>query len=89
MTATFGPAHGSSCGPLALTHEERLTLRHVERGHEIQRWLSEHPEVTSFAILDDDTDMAHLYDRLVLTDCEDGLQAEHVERLVVLLTGAA
>lgn len=27
------------------------------RGHEIQAWLDEHPEVTKYAILDDDSDM--------------------------------
>ena len=27
------------------------------RGHEIQAWLDEHPEVTRYAILDDDSDM--------------------------------
>jgi len=83
----FAPAVEALAGPLAVTSEERRTLRHVERGHEIQRWLSEHPEVTAFAIVDDDTDMAHLYPRLVLTDCEEGLQDQHVEQLVALLTG--
>lgn len=28
-----------------------------ERGKEIARWLSDHPEVTRYAILDDDSDM--------------------------------
>lgn len=28
-----------------------------ERGHEIQAWLDQHPEVTRYAILDDDSDM--------------------------------
>lgn len=27
------------------------------RGHEIQRWLDKHPEVTRYAIVDDDSDM--------------------------------
>ena len=27
------------------------------RGHEIQEWLDKHPEVTRYAILDDDSDM--------------------------------
>src|SRR5882757_1232751 len=29
----------------------------LSRGHEIQAWLSEHPEVERYAILDDDNDM--------------------------------
>jgi len=29
----------------------------VDRGHEIQQWLNDHPEVTNYVILDDDNDM--------------------------------
>jgi len=32
-------------------------LDEVERGHEIQEWLDQHPEVTGFVIIDDDSDM--------------------------------
>lgn len=32
-------------------------LEHVERGEEIKQWLDAHPEVTRYAILDDDSDM--------------------------------
>lgn len=28
----------------------------VDRGHEVQEWLDRHPEVTQYAILDDDSD---------------------------------
>lgn len=55
------------------------------RGHEIQAWLTEHPEVDRFVILDDDTDMAHLEDRLVRTEFAVGLTVEDVERALVLL----
>lgn len=30
---------------------------HVERGHEIQEWLEDHPEIERYVILDDDNDM--------------------------------
>ncbi len=30
---------------------------HSKRGNEIQKWLDEHPEVTDYVILDDDSDM--------------------------------
>lgn len=30
---------------------------HQRRGHEIQQWLQEHPEVEGYAIVDDDSDM--------------------------------
>jgi len=29
----------------------------VERGHEIQEWIDEHPEITNYVIFDDDNDM--------------------------------
>jgi hypothetical protein len=55
------------------------------RGHEIQRWLDAHPEVTRFAIVDDEGGMLHLTPRLVKTTLEHGLLDEHVERLVDML----
>lgn len=61
------------------------SCRALERGHEIQAWLDEHPEVTTFAILDDDSDMAHLKHRLVKTSFDTGLLDEHVERVVAML----
>jgi HAD domain in Swiss Army Knife RNA repair proteins len=35
------------------------------RGHQIQAWLNQHPDVEQFVILDDDSDMAHLMQRFV------------------------
>lgn len=65
------------------------------RGLEIQAWLDTHGSVgadkgfkhhiESFAIVDDDSDMAHLMDHLVHTTNQDGLQDEHVEVLVRML----
>jgi HAD domain in Swiss Army Knife RNA repair proteins len=61
-----------------------------ERGQEIQAWLDAAPryghDVESFVILDDNSDMAHLMDRLVQTTTKDGLQDEHVERAIEMLT---
>jgi hypothetical protein len=67
------------------------TPNHVEvephaRGNEIQAWLSAHPEVTSFAIVDDSDDMAHLLPRLVRTTWAHGLQEEHAQGLISLLS---
>jgi hypothetical protein len=56
-----------------------------ERGHEIQRWLTLHPEVTEFAIVDDNSDMAHLRDRLVLTSWGTGMLDEHADALIATL----
>ena len=56
------------------------------RGMEIQAWLNDHPEVDKFVIIDDDNDMDHLEDHLVLTMWEGGLKEEHIELAVNLLT---
>ncbi len=59
------------------------------RGDEIQTWLNLHPDVKSFAILDDDADMGHLSHRLVRTTFATGLTDAHVEAAVWLLGGDA
>lgn len=59
------------------------------RGHEIQAWLDEHSEVTSFVILDDDNDMAHLDVRLVRTAFQTGITQGDVERALALLSQPA
>lgn len=44
------------------------------RGHEIAHWLAAHPEVTTWAIVDDDSDMLpEQRHRFVQTDFSDGL----------------
>ena len=55
------------------------------RGQEIDHWLREHPTITQFAIVDDDSDMEPHMDRLVKTSHDDGLMDEHVERLIEML----
>lgn len=62
-----------------------------ERGYEIQAWLNsaDVADGSQFAILDDDSDMAHLKHRLVQTKLEDGLQAHHVERAMQILSCGA
>jgi hypothetical protein len=61
------------------------------RGHQIQAWLDAAPEyniaVESFVVIDDDSaDMGHLDDRLIKTTFEQGLQDEHVDRAVTMLS---
>jgi len=51
------------------------------RCREIERWLAEHPEVTSYVILDDDADMGAMLDHLVQTDYRHGLRSEHIARV--------
>lgn len=56
------------------------------RGSEIQLWLETvRTPVTSFVILDDDSDMAHLRHRLVRTTMRDGLTMADAERAIAIL----
>lgn len=81
------------CGTIAGKTPDHSTFRGAdnfkERGDEIQAWLDAAPcfglSVRSFAILDDDDDMAHLSDRLVLTTFARGLEDVHVDRVLELL----
>jgi hypothetical protein len=59
----------------------------VSRGHEIQAWLDEHPEVSAFVILDDEADMEHLSPYLVKTEFERGLTFSDAEKAVNILCG--
>jgi hypothetical protein len=56
-----------------------------ERGAEIAEWLEAHTDVTAFAIIDDDSDMGPLADRLIQTNFRAGIQRKHVEWLVHML----
>lgn len=63
---------------------ERVDRYH--RGHEIDAWLRRHPQVDRFVILDDGSDMVMHKNRLVQTDCMEGLLDEHVEFAIKLLS---
>lgn len=54
------------------------------RGDEIHKWLLEHPGVTKYACLDDDSDF-YAHQNLVQTSWEVGIQDEHVTRCVEIL----
>lgn len=64
--------------------------RHVERGHEIHAWLGEHPDVTSFVVLDDDNDRGPLTQGrwlVVKGGFDSGLSDEDVRAAIrVLMT---
>jgi len=56
------------------------------RGAEIAEWLSRHPEVTQYAIVDDDGDMLpEQMPYFVQTSFDAGLTDEHAARLTALL----
>lgn len=66
-------------------HGETPKTRY-ERGQEIALWLSDHPEVTEWAAVDDDTLMDPLPSaRVVETSWEEGLRRVHADRLIEIL----
>ena len=60
-------------------------LNDVPRGLEIQDWLDKHPEVTHFVIVDDDSDMEHLKEKLVQTSWRHGLMLEQADSVIKAL----
>ena len=57
------------------------------RGKEIDKWLSEHPEVNKYVIVDDDSDMEeHQLPYFVKTDAyTNGLNEEIAEKIIKML----
>jgi hypothetical protein len=58
------------------------------RCEEIKAWLAEHPEVTRYAIVDDDCDADDGTGRYVRTGSYEGLTPEKAERLKEMLMNA-
>lgn len=50
------------------------------RGYQIQCWLDRNPEVTNCVIIDDDSDMGELMNKLVKTNSFVGLTSKAVEQ---------
>jgi hypothetical protein len=61
-------------------------LPSLPRGCEIIEWLSQHPDVKKYVILDDDSDMGDVLGALVQTQWEEGLQDKHVIEAIVKLS---
>jgi hypothetical protein len=58
------------------------------RGKQIEEWLDAHPEVTDYAIVDDDGDMLFTqYPRFVKTNCNEGLTYKDYLALKGILGG--
>ena len=54
-----------------------------ERGYEIQEWLDRHPEVTHYAILDDDSDMLEeQLPNFFKTEWKTGLTTDIAEKVI-------
>lgn len=79
--------------PLIIRHQDGSTVRlsgpyYNGRGSEIAEWLSRHPEVSRYAIVDDDSDMLpEQMPFFVQTSFQTGLQDEHADRLIGILNG--
>lgn len=76
-------------GPDLLDKTPFFHVPEKDRGDEIACWLHNtrlHVPIESFVILDDDPD-AECEGHLVQTDWRVGLQDEHVDRAVAILTG--
>ena len=59
------------------------------RGDDISEWLAEHPEVTDYVILDDNSDMTVHMDKLVQTTWLDGLTLGIASSVIAKLGGDA
>jgi hypothetical protein len=65
-----------------LTVSAGLIAIGVTRCEEISTWLADHPEVTCWAILDDESGLFRNHrDRLVLTDATEGLVPANLDEL--------
>lgn len=58
---------------------------HGSRGHQIQLFLNREPKIKKFVILDDNSDMDHLMNKLVKTSQFIGLTEKDVQQAVELL----
>lgn len=64
--------------------DKTTVLLDQPRSAEIRAWLDEHPETTSFAIIDDDTD-AEIAGHFVRTRWKHGMYGKHEAMLIALL----
>lgn len=55
------------------------------RGDEIQAWLDKN-QIDDFVIIDDDNDMGELSHRLVQTSWQTGIQQQHVDKIISMLS---
>jgi len=72
--------------PRLETAKGDITLS-VPRGREIKAWIARNDwrNITAVCILDDDSDMEHMADKLIQTQFTYGLQDEHVARAIRML----
>ena len=67
----------------SLSHPELKDRRgYVQRGEEIKWWVDQHPEITAYAVLDDDSDMDVVYKNFFETDSYDGLRRDIASKVI-------
>lgn len=87
-TLTRWGVKGQVIGTTPVLHGDEYAYK--RRGSEIQQWLdTARTPVTSFVILDDDSDMAHLRHRLVRTQSVEGLTEADADRAIAILNAPA
>lgn len=70
----------------AFKHGKREEHFRIYRGVEIEQWLSEHPEVTNYVILDDDGDMLLCQKKnFIKTHALRGISNRDVEKAIKIL----
>ena len=79
--------YGYGLRQVIIDRTPELDCKHYCRGDEINKWLSEHKEVEMFVILDDNKDDWMVSSCLVQTTFKHGLQDEHVQRAIDVLSG--
>jgi hypothetical protein len=71
---------------IGMTPDLWAVKRDRVRGDEIQWWMDNSGnQIDSFVILDDDSDMSHLRDKLVKTSMSNGLQRSHILDAMIVL----
>jgi hypothetical protein len=86
LKAKLKEYHIDSSRVIGKTPEHRLT---GDRGHEIADWLSQHPEVTHYVIIDDNDWgilKSHGAERFVRTDWDRGMGVNHALELMQKLS---
>lgn len=65
-----------------LSGDASIETKMTCRGHEISAWIDAHPELDSYVVVDDNSDMDGVRERFVQTTWEHGLLDEHMLPLV-------
>lgn len=64
---------------------DRTGSENGKRGYQIQCWLDRNPGVTNMVIIDDESDMENLMDKLVKTSSFIGLTSKEVSQAIEVL----